>query len=207
TAIRKEIGPELLLSFRINGDDLLPDGLTIADYRVIARALVDAGADLLHVSAGTYRAMNRRISPIYMAEGPFVDLAAAIKQAVPGPVIASDTIHDPVLAEDILRRGFADLVSMARPNFADPDLPAKILAGEDGAIITVHPLQYLSCPRAGRQAGLLCGQSRHRSRRRAADTSQPGSARSRGRSGAGGHRVRCCGCAAWPRGHCGGARK
>jgi len=60
TAIRKEIGPELLLSFRINGDDLLPDGLTIADYRVIARALVDAGADLLHVSAGTYRAMNRR---------------------------------------------------------------------------------------------------------------------------------------------------
>jgi 2,4-dienoyl-CoA reductase-like NADH-dependent reductase (Old Yellow Enzyme family) len=135
TAIRKEIGPELLLSFRINGDDLLPDGLTIADYRVIARALVDAGADLLHVSAGTYRAMNRRISPIYMAEGPFVDLAAAIKQAVPVPVIASDTIHDPVLAEDILRRGFADLVSMARPNFADPDLPAKILAGEDGAII------------------------------------------------------------------------
>jgi 2,4-dienoyl-CoA reductase-like NADH-dependent reductase (Old Yellow Enzyme family) len=133
--IRAAIGPDRLLSFRINGDDLLPGGLTIADYRIVARALVEAGVDLLHVSAGTYRAMVRRISPIYMAEAPFADLAGAIKKAVPVPVIASDTIHDPDLAERIVEQGVADLVSMARPNFADAELPGKILAGRDSAII------------------------------------------------------------------------
>jgi len=135
TALRQEIGPERLLSFRINGDDLLPDGLAVTDYIGIAHALVDAGVDLLHVSAGTYRAMVRRISPVYAAEAPFVDLAAAIKQSVPAPVIASDTIHDPALAEDIVRRGLADLVSMARPNFADADVARKILAGRDVAVL------------------------------------------------------------------------
>lgn len=134
-AIRREIGPDRLLCFRINGDDLLPNGVDIDGYAGIARALVEAGVDLLHVSAGTYQAMVRRISPIYMAQGPFVDLAAAIKRAVPVPVIASDTIHDPQLAEDIVARGDADLVSMARPNFADPDLPQKILAGRAEAAV------------------------------------------------------------------------
>ena len=135
SALRRAIGPERLLSFRINGDDLLPDGLTVTDYIGVARALVDAGVDLLHVSAGTYRAMVQRISPIYAAEAPFVDFAAAIKQSVPTPVIASDTIHDPALAEGIVRRGLADLVSMARPNFADPDVAGKVLAGRDAAVM------------------------------------------------------------------------
>ena len=65
-------------------------------------------------------------------------MLASIKAAVPVPVIASDTIHDPALAEAVVADGRADFVSMARPNFADPDLAAKIdtLWPEINAIIS-----------------------------------------------------------------------
>jgi hypothetical protein len=118
--------------------------------------------------------MVQRISPIYAAEAPFVDFAAAIKQSVPAPVIASDTIHDPALAEGIVRRGLADLVSMARPNFADPDVAGKV---------QVMPcIRCNACvgQRARKQASLLRGQSYHRSRGRTGDTGPAPAARPRG---------------------------
>ena len=128
-AVRAAIGPKRILSFRLNGDDLLPGGLGIDEYGGIARALVEGGVDLLHVSAGTYRVMEQRIPPMYLPEAPFARYARPIRQAAKAPVIASGTIHDPELAERLVREGDADFVSQARPLFADPELPAKLLSG------------------------------------------------------------------------------
>ncbi len=93
-AVREGLGPKKLISYRLNGDDLLPGGLEIDGYRDVARALVEAGVDLIHVSAGTYRVMERRIPPMYIPEAPFAQYARPIREAAKVPVIASGTIHD-----------------------------------------------------------------------------------------------------------------
>lgn len=128
-ALRAGLGSKRLISYRLNGDDLLPGGLGIGEYAGVAKALAEAGVDVVHVSAGTYRVMERRIPPMYLPEAPFVQYARPIREAAKIPVIASGTIHDPALAERLVREGDADFVSQARPLFADPDLPQKILSG------------------------------------------------------------------------------
>ena len=126
-ALRDGIGPKRLISFRLNGDDLLPGGLGIEAYCGIARELVQAGVDILHVSGGTYRVMERRIPPMYLPEAPFAAYARPIREAARVPVIASGTIHDLELAERLVRDGDADFVSMARPMFADAALARKVI--------------------------------------------------------------------------------
>ena len=126
-AMRAELGPRRLLCARLNGDDLLPGGLEIDDYCKVASALAEAGLDLIHVSAGTYRVMERRIPPMYLTGETFAGYAQAIRQAAKLPVIASGTIHDPTEANRLIADGEADFVSMARPMFADPALANKLL--------------------------------------------------------------------------------
>jgi 2,4-dienoyl-CoA reductase-like NADH-dependent reductase (Old Yellow Enzyme family) len=133
-ALREGIGAKRLISFRLNGDDLLPGGLGIDAYRGIARELARAGVDIVHVSAGTYRVMEQRIPPMYLPEAPFAQYARPIREAAGVPVIASGTIHDPQLAERLVREGDADFVSMARPMFADPELANKLVSSSTGDI-------------------------------------------------------------------------
>jgi len=150
-AVREAFGARRLISFRLNGDDLLPGGLGIEHYREIGRALAHAGVDILHVSAGTYRVMEQRIAPMYLPEAPFARYARPIREAAGVPVIASGTIHDPHLAERLVREGDADFVSMARPMFADPQVAEKILSG---AVQDVRPCIRCNTCLAREQGGL-----------------------------------------------------
>lgn len=133
--VKEQLGPERLLSFRINGDDMLPGGNDIQQYQAIARELANAGVDLFHVSAGTYRVMERRITPMYLEGVTFAEYARPIREATQKPVIASGSLHDLDLAETLIEKGDADLVSFARPLFADPGLPAKALTGRREEIL------------------------------------------------------------------------
>ena len=150
-ALRDGIGPKRLISFRLNGDDLLPGGLGIEQYREIARALAQAGVDIIHVSAGTYRVMEQRIPPMYLPEAPFARYARPIREAAGVPVIASGTIHDPQLAERLVREGDADFVSMARPMFAEPELARKIISN---AVEDIRPCIRCNTCLAREQGGL-----------------------------------------------------
>jgi len=150
-ALRAGIGPKRLISFRLNGADLLPGGLGIEQYREIAQALAQAGVDIIHVSAGTYRVMEQRIPPMYLPEAPFARYARPIREAAGVPVIASGTIHDPHLAERLVRDGDADFVSMARPMFADPQLAEKIIAGD---VADIRPCIRCNTCLAREQGGL-----------------------------------------------------
>jgi 2,4-dienoyl-CoA reductase-like NADH-dependent reductase (Old Yellow Enzyme family) len=150
-AVREAIGLKRLISFRLNGDDLLPGGLGIEEYREVARSLAEAGVDIIHVSAGTYRVMERRIPPMYLPEAPFARYARPIREAAGVPVIASGTIHDPELAERLVREGDADFVSMARPMFADPQLAEKLLAN---AVEEIRPCIRCNTCLAREQGGL-----------------------------------------------------
>jgi 2,4-dienoyl-CoA reductase-like NADH-dependent reductase (Old Yellow Enzyme family) len=126
--MRQELGPRRLLGIRLNGDDLLPGGLGVDEYCQVARLLADHGVDLLHVSAGTYRVMEKRIPPMYLPNEGFAGYAGAIRRASGLPVIASGTIHDMDEANCLVAAGDADFVALARPLFADPDLPNKVLS-------------------------------------------------------------------------------
>ncbi len=133
--VRARIGPDRLIGIRMNGHDLMPYGYETADYCQVAADFEAAGVDILHISAGTYRAMERRVTPMYLGEAPFVEYAAEIKRAVAVPVIASGTIHSMETADAAVADGSADFVAMSRPIFADPELPRKVVTGDEADII------------------------------------------------------------------------
>ena len=133
--IRRRIGDERLIGVRMNGHDLMPEGYGTEDYCRVAVDFENAGVDILHISGGTYRAMEQRVTPMYLREAPFVDYANKIKGSVSIPVIAAGTIHSPDIAEAVIVEGSADFVAMSRPIFADPDLPRKVSTGRENEII------------------------------------------------------------------------
>lgn len=126
--IRAEVGPDFLLQYRISLLDLVDDGQTWAETAELAQRLEAAGVDVFNTGVGWHEA---RIPTIVTSvpRGAFVDLTGRLKQSVGVPVIASNRINTPDMAEDILATGQADLVSMARPLLADPAFAAKVAEG------------------------------------------------------------------------------
>ncbi len=127
---RQRIGDRAVLSCRINGADNIPGGLTIEEASQIARLLVAAGVDLLSVSAGAFGSTPTIVAPVYAPRDGNVQFASAVKGVVSVPVITAGRIRDPHSAEQILRDGKADLIGLARPLIADPELPNKWRRGE-----------------------------------------------------------------------------
>ncbi len=134
-AVREALGPSRLLSWRISLADLVEDGQDAEEVRALALALQAAGVDVLATGIGWHEA---RVPTIVTSvpHGAFVSLTAALREVVDVPVVASNRIHTPQLAEQVLASGQADLVSMARPLLADPMLPAKLLQGRANQIVS-----------------------------------------------------------------------
>ncbi|MBL8459084.1 MAG: NADPH-dependent 2,4-dienoyl-CoA reductase, partial [Zoogloea sp.] len=117
-AVRAAAGPDFILIFRLSLLDLVEGGSTWDEVEAFAKAAEGTGINLLNTGIGWHEA---RI-PTIMSSVPraaFSTLSARLKKAVKLPVITSNRINDPQVAEDILARGDADLVSMARPFLAD----------------------------------------------------------------------------------------
>lgn len=127
--IREKVGPEYPLMVRINGDGFDPEGLGLEEAKVLAKKLQGAGMDALDISAGTWNSKVRTVPPHSFPRGCHVYLAEAIKKEVQVPVIAVGRINDPVLADEIIKEGKADLVAMGRALLADPFLPEKARRG------------------------------------------------------------------------------
>ena len=124
-----EVGGDFPVGMRLSADEYAPRGITLAETQQLAKELEGLGISLLHISAGVRLHSEKRILPMFMPRGYNIPLAQGIKQVVKIPVIASGAINDPELAEEVIREGKADLVSMARPLLADPHLPVKSRAG------------------------------------------------------------------------------
>ncbi len=92
--------------------------------------LEKAGIDVIHVSAGSRMTISETV-PMHRHSAFNVHLAEAIKKVVTIPVIASGSITTPQLAEQILRNGQGDFVSLARPLLADPWFARKAYEGRD----------------------------------------------------------------------------
>ncbi|RKE65401.1 2,4-dienoyl-CoA reductase (NADPH2) [Dietzia kunjamensis] len=166
--IRAEVGRDFLLQYRISLLDLVDGGQTWEETAELAQRLEAAGVDVFNTGIGWHEA---RIPTIVTSvpRAAFVDLTARLKQTVGVPVIASNRINTPDIAEQIIARGQADLVSMARPLLADPAFAAKVAEGRadeiniciacnQACLDHTFANKRASClvnPRAGRETELL----------------------------------------------------
>ncbi len=134
--IRQKCGRDFPLGIRMNGEDYIDDGWTLPDALRLAPLLQTHGADYVHVSAGVYGSRQLTIPSMYVDQGCFIHLAAAVKETVSIPVIAVGRIKSPHLAEGIIADGKADMVALGRSLLADPDWPAKV---QTGAVEKIRP--------------------------------------------------------------------
>jgi 2,4-dienoyl-CoA reductase (NADPH2) len=128
--IKEVAGQDFPITLRISGFERLPGGRASYDTARIAPLLVEAGVDAFHVSGGVAdRTVSEIVCGAEYPDGYNVPQAEAIKRAVDVPVMVVGRIHDPAYAEEILQQGKADLIVMARPLLADPELPNKVASG------------------------------------------------------------------------------
>jgi 2,4-dienoyl-CoA reductase-like NADH-dependent reductase (Old Yellow Enzyme family)/thioredoxin reductase len=127
--VRSRIGEDFPLSFKISAQEFVPGGLTVDESIEIVRILIDAGIDIVQVSAGNDATPEWICQPMFMKKACLADSAAKIKKVLNIPVMAVGRINDPVIADDIIKNGEADLVCMGRGLLADPELPNKAMEG------------------------------------------------------------------------------
>ncbi len=127
--IRRRIGKDFPLSFKISAQEFVPNGLTVAESIEILKLLAKEGIDVVQVSAGNDATPEWIAQPMFMKKACLAGSAAAIKKALDIPVMAVGRINDPIVAEQILAEGKADLICMGRGLLADPELPKKAKQG------------------------------------------------------------------------------
>ena len=127
-AVRRAVGPDYPVFMRITGNDFMPGGAGFTETVAFAKAVEEAGVDLLNVTGGWHETQIPQITGD-VPPGTYTYLAHQIKQAVKIPVSASNRINDPYVAEEVLALGKSDMVSMARALLADPQWPNKVREG------------------------------------------------------------------------------
>ncbi|MBI2875753.1 MAG: FAD-dependent oxidoreductase [Candidatus Tectomicrobia bacterium] len=128
--VRKEVGENFLIGFKISGDDFTPGGLTLEDATAIAERLAATGnVDYLHTCCGTFYSMETIVPDMSFPPGCMVYMAARVREVVNIPVVAIKRIQDPIQAERILADGHADLIGMSRSLICDPEWPKKAREG------------------------------------------------------------------------------
>ncbi|MGD8519938.1 MAG: NAD(P)/FAD-dependent oxidoreductase [Desulfobacterales bacterium] len=123
--IRKRMGQEFPISFKISAEEYVADGLTTDESIKILDILADAGVDVVQVSAGNDSTPEWICQPMFMEKACLVHSASQVKAALDIPVMAVGRINDPYIADEIIAKGQADLVCIGRGLLADPDMPRK----------------------------------------------------------------------------------
>ena len=131
--VRRAVGPDYPVIIRLAGNDFMEGSHTNREAAIFASELDKLGIDLFNVTGGWHETRIPQLT-MHVPQGAFAYLAQGIKSAVKHPVIASNRINDPRLGEAIIRRGEADMVTMARGLLVDPELPNKAMDGRENLI-------------------------------------------------------------------------
>jgi 2,4-dienoyl-CoA reductase (NADPH2) len=134
-AIREKMGKDFLVIFRISVMDLVERGALFSEVVTLAKELEKAGVSILSTGIGWHEARVPTIATD-VPRAAFVWAAKALKSHIKIPLIVSNRINTPELAEKVLADGCGDLVSMARPLLADADFVNKAAAGKSDEINT-----------------------------------------------------------------------
>ncbi|MBW1697074.1 MAG: FAD-dependent oxidoreductase [Deltaproteobacteria bacterium] len=127
--IRKRVGEDFPISFKISAQEFVPNGLTVEESIKILKILVEAGIDIVQISAGCDATPEWICQPMFMEKACLVDSAQQTKAALNIPVMAVGRINDPAVANRIIKENKADLVCVARGLLADPEMPKKAREG------------------------------------------------------------------------------
>ncbi|EQC39157.1 2,4-dienoyl-CoA reductase (NADPH2) [Saprolegnia diclina VS20] len=133
--MRQAVGPDFIIIFRLSMLDLVKDGSSWEEIVVLAKELEAAGATILNTGIGWHEARIPTIATS-VPRGAFSFVTHKLMGQVDIPLITTNRINSPQVAEDILAAGHADMVSMARPFLADPELVLKAKLGREDEINT-----------------------------------------------------------------------
>ncbi|MGW1761598.1 FAD-dependent oxidoreductase [Streptomyces mirabilis] len=133
--VREAVGENFIIIYRLSMLDLVPGGSTLDEVITLARAVEAAGATIINTGIGWHEARIPTIATS-VPRGAYTWVTKKVMGAVSIPLVTTNRINTPELAEQLLADGHADMVSLARPMLADPDFVAKAAAGRPEAINT-----------------------------------------------------------------------
>jgi 2,4-dienoyl-CoA reductase (NADPH2) len=170
---REAVGEDFIVIFRLSLADLVEGGQTWDEVVALGREIAAAGATLLNTGIGWHEARIPTIATS-VPRAAFTAFTAELRPHVDVPVITSNRINMPQVAEEVLARGDADMVSMARPLLADPEWIRKAAGARADEINTCigcnqacldhvfggKPMSCLVNPRAGHETELVLSPAR-----------------------------------------------
>ena len=133
--VRQAVGEHFIIIYRLSMIDLVEGGSTAEEAIDLGQRIARAGATLINTGIGWHEARIPTIATM-VPRAAFTWVTAKLRAALPVPVITSNRINMPHTAEEVLARGDADMVSMARPFLADADFVAKAQDGREDHINT-----------------------------------------------------------------------
>jgi 2,4-dienoyl-CoA reductase (NADPH2) len=171
--VREAVGEDFVIIYRLSMLDLVPGGSSLDEVVTLAREVEAAGATIINTGIGWHEARIPTIATS-VPRGAYAWVTRKLMGAVSVPLVTTNRINTPELAEQLLADGYADMVSLARPMLADPDFVAKARAGRPETINTCigcnqacldHTFsgQITSClvnPRACHETELVLGPTR-----------------------------------------------
>jgi len=132
---REKVGPNFIIVFRLSMLDLVEDGSTWEEVVQLAKAIEAAGATIINTGIGWHEARIPTIATM-VPRAAFTWVTRRMKGEVKIPLVTTNRINAPDVAEAVLARGDADMVSMARPFLADAEFVNKAAAGRADEINT-----------------------------------------------------------------------
>jgi 2,4-dienoyl-CoA reductase (NADPH2) len=128
--IREAVGKDFIVIYRLSMMDLVPTGSTWDEVLQLAKGIQAAGATMLNTGIGWHEARVPTIATL-VPRAAFTWVTRRLRESgeITIPLVTSNRINTPEVAEQVLASGAADMVSMARPLLADPDFVAKAKAG------------------------------------------------------------------------------
>ncbi|GAA1916665.1 NADPH-dependent 2,4-dienoyl-CoA reductase [Streptomyces durmitorensis] len=175
--IRERVGADFIIIYRLSMLDLVPGGSTLEEVVHLAKEIEAAGATIINTGIGWHEARIPTIATS-VPRGAYTFVTKKVMGEVSVPLVTTNRINTPEIAEQLLADGAADMVSLARPLLADPDFVAKAKAEDSDAINTcigcnqacldhTFNLQITSClvnPRACHETELVLAPTRTKKR-------------------------------------------
>ncbi len=134
-AVRQAVGPDFIIIYRLSMIDLIKDGSSWEEILELAKGIEEAGATIINTGIGWHEARVPTIATM-VPRAAFTDVTKKIKPHLSIPVVTSNRINTPELAEELLSEDVCDMVSMARPLLADSDFVVKAEKGQSHMINT-----------------------------------------------------------------------
>lgn len=134
-AVRKAVGDDFIIIFRLSMLDLIPEGSSWEEVVQLAKELEKAGVNIINTGIGWHEARVPTIATM-VPRGAYTWVTEKMKQEINIPLITTNRINMPEVAENILAKGQADMVSMARPFLADPEIIIKAEQSRENEINT-----------------------------------------------------------------------